>query len=175
MEQWAEIRRKVLTGQISKRAACKEYDIHRDTLEKMLAHSEPPGYRRTRSRTSKLDPFLPVIQQILKADKSSHRKQRHTSKKIFERLKDEHGYTGGQTLVAMAVRELKQKSREVFLPLSHPPGEAQVDFGCRCLPERSSHQGRPVRHDAALFGCNLHPGVPQRVHRIISGRTCASV
>ena len=89
MEQWAEIRRKVLTGQISKRAACKEYDIHRDTLEKMLAHSEPPGYRRAKSRTSKLDPFLPVIQQILKADKSAHHKQRHTAKKIFERLRDE--------------------------------------------------------------------------------------
>lgn len=129
MEQWAEIRRRVLTGQISKRAACKEYGIHWDTLEKMLTHSEPPGYRRTKSRASKLDPFLPVIQQILQEDKSSHRKQRHTAKRIFERLRDEHAYTGGLTLVAMAVRDLKQKSREVFLPLSHPPGEAQVDFG----------------------------------------------
>jgi len=70
-----------------------------------------------------------VIQQIVKQDKSSHRKQRHTARKIFERLREEHGYSGGQTLVAMAVRDLKQKSREVFLPLSHPPGEAQVDFG----------------------------------------------
>ncbi|WP_437191101.1 IS21 family transposase [Planctomicrobium sp. SH527] len=95
----------------------------------MLAHAKPPGYRRTRSRSSKLDPFLPVIQQILKADKSAHRKQRHTAKRIFERMQNEHGYSGGQTLVAMAVRDLKQKSREVFLPLSHPPGESQVDFG----------------------------------------------
>lgn len=129
MHNWAEIRRRVLTGQISKRAACKEFDIHWQTLEKMLAHTEPPGYRKSKPRTSKLDPFLPVIEEILKADKSAHRKQRHTGQKIFERLRDEHGYTGGRTLVAMAVRDLKQKSREVFLPLSHPPGEAQVDFG----------------------------------------------
>ncbi|HWL09413.1 MAG TPA: hypothetical protein VNQ76_13480 [Planctomicrobium sp.] len=122
MEQWAEIRRKVLTGQMSKRAACKEYGIHWQPLEKMLSHSEPPGYRRSKARTSKLDRFLPVIAQILKEDKSFHRKQRHTAKKIFERLRDEHGYTGGQTLVAMAVRDLKQKSREVFLPPSHRPG-----------------------------------------------------
>jgi transposase len=129
MQQWAEIRRRVLTGQISKRAACREYDIHWQTLEKILSHTEPPGYRQTQRRGSILDPFLQVIQQILKADKSSHRKQRHTARKIFERLRDEHGYTGGLTLVTMAVRDMKQKSREVFLPLSHPPGEAQVDFG----------------------------------------------
>ncbi|HWL07372.1 MAG TPA: IS21 family transposase [Planctomicrobium sp.] len=115
--------------QAGRLSALRHYGIHWQTLEKMLSHSEPPGYRRSPSRTSKLDRFVPVIEQILKEDKSSHRKQRHTAKKIFERLRDEHGYTGGQTLVAMAVRDLKPKSREVFLPLSHPPGEAQVDFG----------------------------------------------
>ena len=47
----------------------------------------------------------------------------------LKRLKTEHGFTGGITIVQEAVRELKQKSREVFLPLSHPPGEAQVDYG----------------------------------------------
>lgn len=129
MEKWAEIRRRVLTGEISKRSACQEYQIHWGTLTKILTHTEPPGYRRTRPRRSILDPFLPVIEEILKTDKSAHRKQRHTGQRIFERLRDEHGYSGGRTLVAMAVRELKQKSREVFLPLSHPPGEAQVDFG----------------------------------------------
>lgn len=62
MQQWAEIRGRLLTGQISKRAACKEYDIHGDTLEKLLAHSEPPEDRRIRRRASKLDPFLLVTQ-----------------------------------------------------------------------------------------------------------------
>ena len=129
MEKWAEIRRRVLTSEISKRAACQEYQIHWETLQKILSHTEPPGYRRTNPRRSIIDPFLPVIEEILKADRTVHRKQRHTSRKIYERLRAEHGYTGGQTLVSMAVRNLKQKSREVFLPLSHPPGEAQVDFG----------------------------------------------
>lgn len=45
MEQWIEIRRRVLNGELSKRAACAEYGIHQDTLKKILAHSEPPGYR----------------------------------------------------------------------------------------------------------------------------------
>ena len=129
MEKWAEIRRRVLHGEMSKRAACAEYEIHWDTLTKILTHSEPPGYRRTKPRESKLESFLPVIEEILKNDREVHRKQRHTAKRIFERLVDEHGYEGGETIVKDAVRAFKQQHREVFLPLSHPPGEAQVDFG----------------------------------------------
>jgi transposase len=129
MQKWAEIRRRVLNGEISKRAACREYDIHWETLEKILTHTEPPGYRKTKTRGSKVDPFLSIIQEILESDKQSHRKQRHTAQRIFERLRDEHGYAGGRTIVSMAVRKLKQQNKEVFLPLSHPPGEAQVDFG----------------------------------------------
>ena len=129
MELWAEIRRRVLNGELSKRAACKEYDLHWDTLQKMLRHTEPPGYRLSKPRSSKLAPFLPVIHEILESDRSAPRKQRHTSKRIFERLRDEHGYDGGATIVKDAVRAWRESHREVFLPLSHPPGEAQVDFG----------------------------------------------
>ena len=129
MQQWAEIRRRVKNGELSKRAACNEYHIHWETLRKILTHTEPPGYQLTKTRTSKLDPFLPIIVGYLESDRKSHHKQRHTGRKIFERLKKEHGYTGGITIVQEALRDLKQKSREVFLPLSHPPGEAQVDYG----------------------------------------------
>ena len=129
MQKWAEIRRRVLTDEISKRAACREYEIHWDTLEKILTFTEPPGYRKTKPRGSMLDPFLPIIQEILESDKKVHRKQRHTAQRIFERLRDEHDYSGGYTTVSTAVRKLKQQNKEVFLPLSHPPGEAQVDYG----------------------------------------------
>jgi len=129
MQQWTEIRRRVLNGEISKRAACREYEIHWDTLKKILTHVEPPGYRQSKRRGSKIDAFLPIIEQILKEDRQAHPKQRHTAKKIFERLRDEHGYDGGITLVQEVVRDSKRQCREVFLPLSHRPGEAQVDFG----------------------------------------------
>jgi len=129
MEQWIEIRRRVLNGELSKRAACAEYGIHWDTLTKILTHSEPPGYRLTKSRPSKLEPFLPVIHEILESDRTVHRKQRHTAQRIFDRLCAEHDYTGGVTIVKEAVREWKESRREVFLPLSHRPGEAQVDYG----------------------------------------------
>ena len=129
MEIWVEVRRRVLTGELSKRAACREYEIHWQTLEKILSHSEPPGYQKTKPRPSIVDPFLPIIEEILKSDRQVHRKQRHTARRIFERLRDEHGYVGGETIVKDAVRAWRQHHREVFLPLSHPPGEAQVDFG----------------------------------------------
>ena len=129
MEKWAEIRRRVLNGEVSKRSACAEYEIHWETLQKILTHTEPPGYRRTKRRTSKLDPYLPIIHEILQSDRKVHRKQRHTAQRIFERLRDEHDYQGGITIVQEAVRAWKEQSREVFLPLSHPPGEAQVNFG----------------------------------------------
>jgi hypothetical protein len=96
MENWAEIRRRVLVDGQSKRSVCREFDIHWDTLQKIPHHSEPPGYRRAAARPKpKLEPFLPVIHQILEADKKAPRKQRHTARRIFERLRDEYGYTGG--------------------------------------------------------------------------------
>ena len=129
MEQWIEIRRRVLNGELSKRAACAEYGIHWDTLKKILTHSEPPGYRLKKPRRSKLEPFLPVIHEILESDRHVYRKQRHTGQRIFDRLREEHDYTGGVTIVQEAVREWKASHREFFLPLSHRPGEAQVDYG----------------------------------------------
>ncbi len=73
--------------------------------------------------------MLPIIHEILEADRKAPKKQRHTAKRIFERLKTEYGYAGGKTVVEDAVRAWRQTHQEVFLPLVHPPGEAQVDFG----------------------------------------------
>ena len=130
MEFWKEVRRQVLTKELSQRAACKKYGLGWHTLKKILAHDEPPGYRQSQPRQKrKLEPFLPIIHQILADDRQAPKKQRHTAKRIFERLRDEHGYQGGKTVVKDAVRAWKQSHQEVFLPLSHPPGEAQVDFG----------------------------------------------
>src|SRR4051812_1804766 len=122
MEHWAEIRRRVLVDGQSKRSACREFDIHWDTLQKILSHAEPPGYRRATPRARpKLDPFLPVIHQILEADRKAPRKQRHTTIRIFHRLRDEYGYAGGLTAVKLVVAASKRRSAEVFVPLAHRP------------------------------------------------------
>jgi transposase len=96
----------------------------------MLEYAVPPGYRRQQPiKRPKLGPWLGVIDAILNDDKQRPAKQRHTSKRIFERLKEEHGFTGGYTIVKDYVRTATLRGQEMFVPLMHPAGEAQVDFG----------------------------------------------
>lgn len=129
MDDWSEIRRRVLVEGVSRRQILRETRMHWLTLKKILEHSEPPGYRQqTARRKTKLGDYLERIGQILKEDQAMPRKQRHTAKRIWERLRED-GFTGGYTVVKAAVRELARKGQEVFVPLAHPPGEAQVDFG----------------------------------------------
>jgi len=130
MHDWAEIRRRVLLGELSKRAACREYDLHWSTLARILAAPTPPGYQHTVPRSKpKLGPFLPIIHRILDEDRAAPPKQRHTATRLFHRLRDEFGYPGGASVVGDAVRLWKQRQAEVFVPLEHRPGEAQADFG----------------------------------------------
>jgi transposase len=113
-----------------KREAARIFGVDRKTVDKMLALSVPPGYRRSRPPARpKLDAFTGIIDAILEADRQVHRKQRHTVKRIHERLCEEHGFEGGYTIVKDYVRDCRQRSREVFVPLAHDPGHAQVDFG----------------------------------------------
>ena len=129
MEKWTRIRLLKYHEGLSKREIIRREHIHWETLNKALTHSEPPGYRMKAPRPKpKIGPYLQCIEQIIKKDKSYPKKQRHTAKRIFERIK-EMGYTGGYTQVKEAVREIKRLKREVFMPLIHRPGEAQVDFG----------------------------------------------
>ena len=115
---------------LSQREAASRFGIARETVRKMLRHSEPPGYRRRQPpKRPKLAPFTDIIDRILEEDRPVHRKQHHTAKRIFERLRDEHGFTGKETIVKDYVRERRLRRREMFVPLSHPPGHAQADFG----------------------------------------------
>ena len=115
---------------LSQREAASRFGIARETVRKMLRHSEPPGYRRRQPpKRPKLAPFTDIIDRILEENRTVHRKQHHTAKRIFERLRDEHGFTGKETIVKDYVRERRLRRREMFVPLSHPPGHAQADFG----------------------------------------------
>jgi transposase len=130
VELYARVRYAVRIEGISRREAARRFGIDPRTVAKMLSFSVPPGYRRSRPPARpKLDPFVGVIDGILAEDKGRPVKQRHTSKRIFERLRDEHGYLGGQTIVKDYVLSQRQRQREMFMPLRHDPGHAQVDFG----------------------------------------------
>jgi transposase len=115
---------------MSQREAAKHFNLSRDTVRKMLSFSVPPGYRRQAEiKRPKLDGFTGIIDSIKEADRSMPLKQRHTAKRIFDRLRTEFGFTGGYTIVKEYVRDHERRHREMFVPLAHPPGHAQADFG----------------------------------------------
>src|SRR6266481_1594582 len=112
VELYAQVRYAVQIEGVSRREAARRFGIDPRTVAKMLAFSVPPGYRRSqRPARPKLDPFLGIIDRI------------------FERLRDDHGYSGGITVVKDYVHERRLRLREMFVPLRHDPGHAQVDFG----------------------------------------------
>ena len=115
---------------MSERAASRYFGISRDSVKKIMSFSVPPGYRRTAPiRRPKLDGFTEIIDGWLLEDQGRNRKQRHTAKKVLERLRDKHGFTGGYTIIKDYMREHERRGREMFVPLSHAPGHAQADFG----------------------------------------------
>jgi transposase len=125
-----------------RREAAKKYNLNFRTIQKILSREEPPEQRKKTERAKPvIGPFVPIIHQILEADKKVHRKQRHTGKRIFERLREEHGYTGGITVVRDEIRRYKQSTAEVFMPLAHPPGHAQFDFG----EAQAVYRGRTIK------------------------------
>ena len=130
MELYAEVRRSVYVEGVSERAAARRFGLARETVRKMLRYRLPPGYRRAQPiRRPKLDAFTGIIDQILREDQHRPKKQRHTVKRIGERLRAEYGFTGGDTIVKAYVREQRVGGQERFVPLAHPPGDAQADFG----------------------------------------------
>lgn len=129
MDLYLKVRLSCSEG-MSQREAAKHFNLSRDTVRKMLSFSVPPGYRRQAEiKRPKLDAFVGIIDGILEADRTAPLKQRHTAKKIFDRLKKEFGFTGGYTIVKDCVRDHERRHREMFVPLAHPPGHAQADFG----------------------------------------------
>jgi transposase len=130
VESYAAVRRFVFVEGHSRREAARVFGLSRETVAKMCRFSLPPGYtRKEPAAKPKLGPLLPVIDAILAADQTAPVKQRHTAKRIFDRLRDEHGFAGGYTVVKDHVRLCRARGRETFVPLAHPPGHAQVDFG----------------------------------------------
>lgn len=111
----------------------RETGYDRKTIRKYILKEDWNQELADSSRPSKLDPHKPLIDQWLENDKSQRRKQRHTARRIFNRLRDEvEGFDCSYRTVCTYVGESKRRiyqERRGFLPLKHIPGEAQVDFG----------------------------------------------
>ena len=124
------IRRKHMVDGMTQRAISRELGYARNTVAKAIANPIPPGYRLSQPRAKpKIDPVKPIIDARLAEDRAKPRKQRHTVRRIFERLRDEYEFDGDPSTVRRYVKLAKRRLKEVYMPLAFEPGEeAQVDW-----------------------------------------------
>jgi transposase len=125
------IRKKHFIDGWSIRKISEHLGIARQTVRKAVASSDPPCYQRRKDRSSPvMDPYRAVIMSWLEQDQAAPAKQRHTAKRIYDRLVAEHGFTGHEATVRRLVARLRDQSPEVFIPLTASWGQqAQVDWG----------------------------------------------
>jgi transposase len=130
VDQYLQIRLLHRDG-MSIRQIARRLGHSRQTVKQALVEATPRPYTRTKPPTCpKLGAFISIIEQILEADASAPRKQRHTAKRVFERLRDEHQYQGKYDQVRRYVAGRRKRQRETHLLLDHPPGSRlECDFG----------------------------------------------
>ena len=134
VELFEQIRRDREREGLSIRALAERHGVHRRTVRQALAAALPPPRRRPEGRSApKLGPYRPLIDEWLAADREAPRKQRHTAKRIWQRLRAEYGAEVAETTVRDYVRRRRRElgePRDAFVPQLHLPGvEAEVDWG----------------------------------------------
>jgi transposase len=135
VELFEQIRRGRRIEGLSIRELAGRHGVHRRTVRQALASAIPPP-RKTYPRRPRpaIDPYVEVIDRWLREDREVPRKQRHTARRVWQRLVAEHGAMLAEVTVSRYVArrrvELGLDRVEVAVPQTHPPGaEAEVDFG----------------------------------------------
>ena len=154
---------------MTRRAAARGFGIDPRTVAKMLSFSVPPGYRRLRPPgRPKLDAFVGIIDRLLEEDKGRPAEAAAYVQADFERLRDEHGYAGGLTIVKDYVLGQRQRLREVFVPLRHDHASMLTPSSRR--PPRSIHPYSAGRKTTAPPArCSRHCGPRPRRHASARG------
>jgi transposase len=135
VELFEQIRRDSRTEGSSIRELADRHHVHRRTVRQALASAVPPPRKSCAQRSRPaIDRYAAVIDGWLLADKEVPRKQRHTARRVWQRLVAEHGATCSEVTVSRYVArrraELGLDRAGVSVPQAHLPGaEAEVDFG----------------------------------------------
>jgi len=175
VEDFEKIRRAYFIDGMGLRRISREMRVHRRTVKAAIANAEPAKYERLKvAGPTLIGPHAAWIDEVLKADRQAPRKQRHTARRIFRRLRTERSFEGSEptvrAYVARRKRELGFDAPQVFVPLDHPPGrDGQVDWGmaivkiggevctAHLLEVRACHSGAayveafPIERQEALF------------------------
>ncbi len=116
VDEKERIRRAYFLQRKSIRQIARELHHARRTVRKAIHDPSPPQYTRVVLTTKPvLDPFAAIIDRWLDDDLSSPKKQRHTARRIYHRLVEEHGFSGGESTVRRYVRQRRPREREVYI------------------------------------------------------------
>lgn len=131
VEQKEIIRREYFIKRKSVRHIARELKHSRKTDRKAIMDPEVPTYKRKKPTAKPvIGPYLSIIKQWLEEDRSRPLKQRHTAKRIYDRLKDEYGFTGSERVVRQEVSILREKIPDSHVPQTYQPADgATLDFG----------------------------------------------
>jgi transposase len=133
VEQFEQIRRDRAQEGLSIRALARRHGVHRRAVRQALESAVPPPKCKPRSRPApKLGPYRPIIDKWLTEDQKAPRKQRHTARRVWQRLLEEHGADISERQVERYVAAKRREIGEVeaFVPLVSDAGvEAEVDWG----------------------------------------------
>ena len=134
MEQFERIRRDARDEGLSIRALAKKHMVHRRTVRAALADAVPPRRKVPERAAPVLGPWEATVRGWLVADVDAPRKQRHTARRVWQRLIEEEGVSVAESsvraLVARLRVEIAGEHRDVMVPQTHLPAEeAEVDFG----------------------------------------------
>ena len=133
MQLYEEIRKAHDREELSISGLARRFRVHRRTVREALSSPVPPPRKVAERAALAIDPRAATIDAWLEDDKSVPRKQRHTARRIFQRLVDEHGAEVSETCVRRYVAKAKGRPPialpEVMVPEDHPLGyESEVDF-----------------------------------------------
>lgn len=134
MTLYEQIRKAHEREQLSVRELARRFHVHRRDVRQALASPLPPARKKPDRPAVVLDRWKPMIDGWLEADREAPRKQRHTARRVWQRLVEEHGAQVGESTVRRYVAEVRRRMEvplvEVMVPQHHPLGEeAEVDFG----------------------------------------------
>lgn len=133
VDQYQNIRHLYIAQGLSKREISRRLQISRNTVTKYCEGNQVPWERKAYHREPKVvtTAVKEFIKNCLKQDEEAPKKQHHTAKRIYDRLVAEKGFTGAESTIRQAVRQIKNElPKQVFIPLSFEPGEAaQADWG----------------------------------------------
>ncbi len=189
VDDYKQIRRRFLNGE-SQRKIARELNISRKTVKRYCEGENVPWARKTPERKSSVltEEVINFIKECLEEDdKEGLKKQKHTARRIYDRLVLEKNFQGGESTIRQKVKELRENRARGFIPLQFEPGEAlQVDWGeatiylngkrekvnlfcarlcysCKPMLRAYSHQNEESFLDAYVRIFNFLQGVPAKV------------